>query len=96
MSARLTLHVLPRAARSAVAGPRGDAVKVRLAAPPVGGAANAELVRFLAERLGVRKDAVRLVAGASGRRKVVAIEGLEAAEALRRLLTPSPAGGTGG
>lgn len=96
MSARLVLHVQPRAARSAVAGPHGDAVKVRLAAPPVDGAANAELVRFVAERLGVRRDAVRLVAGASGRRKVVEVDGLEAAVALRRLLTPSPAGGAGG
>ncbi len=75
MSARLTLHVQPRAARSAVAGPHGDAIKVRLAAPPVDGAANAELLRFLAERLGVRRAAVRLVAGAAGRRKVVEIDG---------------------
>jgi len=94
--ARLTLHVQPRAARSAVVGPHGDAVKVRLAAPPVDGAANAEVVRFVAERLGVRRDAVRLVAGAAGRRKVVEVDGLEGPEALRRLLTPSPADGTGG
>jgi len=91
VSARLVLHVQPRAARTEVAGPHGDAVKVRLAAPPVDGAANDALVRFLAERLGVRRDAVRLVAGASGRRKVVEIEGLDPGEARARLLTPGDA-----
>lgn len=92
MTARLVLHVQPRASRTEVVGPHGDAVKVRLAAPPVDGAANAALVRFLAERLGVPRDAVRLVGGAGGRRKLVEIDGLDAAEAQRRLLTP-PAGG---
>lgn len=63
----------------------GDAVKIRLAAPPVDGAANAELVRFVAERLGVPRAAVRIAAGAGARRKVVEVDGL-GAEALRAAL----------
>jgi hypothetical protein len=63
----------------------GDAVKVRLAAPPVDGAANEELIRFVAERLGVPRSAVRIAAGATSRRKVVEVDGA-LAEAVRATL----------
>ena len=79
------MHVVPRAARSGVAGRHGDAVKIRLAAPPVDGAANDELVRFLAERLAVARSAIAIAAGRSSRRKQVTITGMETAEALRLL-----------
>jgi len=88
VSARLTLHVQPRAGRTEVVGLHGAALKVRLAAPPVDGAANDQLVRFLAERLGVPRRAVRLVAGAGARRKVVEVDGVVADEAMRVLLAP--------
>ncbi len=71
-----------------MAGLHGDAIRVRLAAPPVDGAANDELVRFLAERFGVPRRAVRLVAGAGARRKVVEVDGIAADEAMRVLLAP--------
>ncbi len=71
----LLLHVQPRAARTEVVGRHGDAVKIRLHAAPVDGAANEELLRFLAGRLGVARSALRLVAGESGRRKRVAVTG---------------------
>jgi uncharacterized protein len=74
-AAVLLLHVQPRAARTEVVGRHGDAIKIRLRAPPVDGAANDELLRFLAERLGVARSALRLVAGESGRRKRVAVTG---------------------
>lgn len=70
------MHVVPRARRSEVAGRHGEAIRIRIAAPPVDGAANDELVRFLVERLGVPRAAVSLKAGASGRRKTVAIAGV--------------------
>jgi len=89
VSARLTLHVQPRARRTEVAGLHGDAIRVRLAAPPVDGAANDELVRFLAERFGVARRAVRIVAGATARRKVVEIDGVAADDAMRVLLAPA-------
>ena len=82
----IALHVLPRARATAVAGRHGDAVKIRIAAPPVDGAANAELLRFLAARLGVPATRLTIVAGARGRRKTVAVEGMERKGIERALL----------
>lgn len=90
MSARLTVHVQPRAKRTEIAGRHGDAIKVRLAAPPLDGAANAELLRFLAERLGVPKSAFRIASGATGRRKTLEVGGLTSAEAVHLLLGSAP------
>jgi uncharacterized protein (TIGR00251 family) len=90
VSAQLTIHVQPRARRTEVAGLHGDAIRVRLAAPPVDGAANDELVRYLASRLGVARRAVRIVGGATARRKVVEIDGVALDGARRALLMPAP------
>lgn len=81
----LALHVQPGARRTEVAGPYGDALKLRLAAPPVDGRANAALCAFLADRLGVSAAAVTLLAGHSGRRKRVLVAGLTTDEVRRRL-----------
>jgi uncharacterized protein len=83
---RLSLHVQPRARRTEVVGRHGGAIKIRVAAPPADGAANEELVRFLAECLGVARGALRIVSGATARRKIVVIEGIAATDAERRLL----------
>ncbi len=85
MTTVLTIHVQPRAATTEVVGWHGHAVKVRLKAPPVGGAANEALRRFLADRLGVARAAVTIVAGAAGRAKRVAVEGVTRESALRAL-----------
>ena len=77
--ARLTIHVQPRASRTGVVGTHGDALKVRLSAPPVDGAANTELVAFLAKRLRVPKSSISIVSGDRGRRKVVDVAGIGAA-----------------
>jgi uncharacterized protein (TIGR00251 family) len=69
----LTLHVQPGAKRTGVAGQHGDALKIRLAAPPVDGKANAELVRFLAEAFGVPQRSVLLVRGEASREKTVRV-----------------------
>jgi uncharacterized protein (TIGR00251 family) len=82
---RLRLHVQPRASRSELAGRHGDAIKVRLTAPPVDGAANEALLRFLALQLQVPRSALSLVAGGSGRSKVVAIESITPEDASHRL-----------
>ncbi len=79
------LHIVPRAATTAVAGRYGAAIKIRVAAPPADGAANEELIRFLAERLRVPRSSIAITAGASGRRKTVTISGLETAAVLRIL-----------
>jgi uncharacterized protein len=81
---RFAVRVQPRASRSAVAGVHGGALKVRLAAPPVDGAANEALVRLLAELLGVPRRAVRIEGGHGSRSKLVEVDGVDV-EAVRRL-----------
>lgn len=84
---RVSVHVQPRATRSEIVGLHGTALKVRLQAPPVDGAANEALVTLLAERLGVARRAVRVVAGASARAKTVEVDGTTEA-AVRALAAP--------
>ena len=82
---RLTVHVQPRAARTELAGIHGDALKIRLAAPPVDGAANEALLEFIARWAQVPRAAVHLISGQTGRRKVVEINGVNA-QAIQQLL----------
>ena len=81
----IALRVVPRAHRSEIVGEHGGALKVRLAAPPVEGAANRALVAFLARCLEVRKQQVSIESGEHSRQKRVRVAGLTAAEALARL-----------
>jgi len=71
----LALHAQPGAKRSEITGLHGDALKVRIAAPAVDNQANAALIGFLSEALGVPKSAIAIRRGAIGRRKVVEIAG---------------------
>lgn len=82
---RITVRAKPRAKRSAVLRAEGLVVEIALAAPPVDGAANEELVAVLAGALSLPRRAVRLAMGASSKNKVVEVEGLEAEEVARRL-----------
>ena len=83
---RLELLVQPRAARTEVVAVIDRRLKIRLKAPPVDGAANRELVTFLAERLGISKSALHIARGRSGRRKTVLIEGLDPSQVEEVLL----------
>lgn len=80
------VRVTPRAKRNEIVGAVDGALKVRLAAPPVEGAANEALVKFLAERLGVRGAQVEILAGHTARVKTIRITGVSADEAHRRLI----------
>jgi uncharacterized protein (TIGR00251 family) len=80
---RFAVRVQPRASRSEIVGVHGDAMKVRLSAPPVDGAANEALVELIANVLGVGRRAVRIVSGETSRSKVVEVEGVSAAAGLR-------------
>ncbi|HEY4698720.1 MAG TPA: DUF167 domain-containing protein [Gallionella sp.] len=71
----LTLHVQPGAKRSEIAGLHGNALKIRLAAPPVEGRANEALQKFIAELFAVTMRQVELKQGAQSRHKVVAVSG---------------------
>jgi uncharacterized protein (TIGR00251 family) len=74
---RFDVRVQPRASRSEIAGEYGEALKVRLSAPPVDGAANDALIDLLARELGVGKRDVRIVSGASSRTKTVEVAGAD-------------------
>jgi len=84
--AAFAVRVVPRASKNEIAGQVGDAIKVRLTAPPVEGKANEALIAFLAQELGVRKSQVEIVAGETSRDKVISVLGLSPAEVEERLL----------
>ena len=82
---RLRLRVSPGAVRTELAGRHGDAWKVRVAAAPARGRANDAVVKLLAARLRIPRGSVSVVSGTTSRDKVVELQGLDAAEAERRL-----------
>lgn len=84
----LRLHVQPGAKNTEVAGLYGEALKIRLAAPPVDGKANACLIAFLADRLGVAKATVTLISGDTSRAKKVRVAGVAPDLARDRLKRP--------
>lgn len=71
----LTLHIQPGAKRSEVVGLHGEALKIRLAAPPIEGRANEALLKFIAESFGVPLRQVALKQGGQSRHKIVAVTG---------------------
>ncbi|MCP9447227.1 MAG: DUF167 family protein [Nitrospira sp.] len=87
---RVTLRVYlqPKADRTECVGLHGDAVKIRVAAPPVDGLANAELIRFLAERCDIPRSRVSIQSGTTSRQKRVALAGVSAEWVLARLASP--------
>lgn len=84
-SCTLAIKAVPNAPRSAVAGWLGEALKVKVQAPPVEGRANEALCDFLAAELGLPRRAVTVLRGDTSRLKLVRIEGLTEAEARSRL-----------
>jgi len=71
----LTLHIQPGAKMTEFAGLHGDALKIRLAAPPVDGKANEALIKFIADTLGLPKSAVTIKSGQTSRRKALEVIG---------------------
>ena len=81
----LAVHVVPRSARNEIVGLHGRALRIRVNAPPVGGAANAVLLATVAAALGLPKRQVEIVSGHTSRRKVLRVLGLSEAEVRRSL-----------
>ncbi len=83
-SATLSVRIQPRASRNEIVSMEGGGIKIRLSAPPVDGAANEALVKFLAGEFGVAKSQVEIVSGHTSKNKIVRIEGIsqDAAEEL--------------
>jgi hypothetical protein len=71
----LNVKALPRSSRCGICGIYGDALKIKVTAPPVDGRANEEIIAFLASGLGIKKGQVTIVAGHNATRKVVAVTG---------------------
>ena len=83
---QLTVHVQPGAKTTSCAGIHGDALKIRLAAPPVDGKANQALIDWLAKTLGCPQSAIELIRGQTSRRKTLSIDASERADALAATL----------
>ena len=84
--ASIGIYVQPRASKTEISGVHDGLLRIRLAAPPVDGAANAELVAFIAERLDIAKSRVRVISGLASRRKVVRVEGMTEATVVAALM----------
>lgn len=82
----LSLHIQPGAKKTEVVGLHGEALKIRLAAPPVDGKANAALIEFIAAKVGAGRTAVALVSGETSRAKRVRIGGMTVQDAATRLM----------
>ena len=83
----LNLRIIPRAHKNAIQGELGDALKIRLCAPPVEGAANSALIEFLSDTFSLPRARVQLLAGATSRNKRVLLSGLSSS-AVQNLLNP--------
>jgi uncharacterized protein (TIGR00251 family) len=83
--AAFPVRVVPRASKNEISGRQGEAVKIRLTAPPVEGAANEALIGFLSEVLGVRKSQIEILSGHASRDKLVCVVGLLPNEVEARL-----------
>jgi uncharacterized protein (TIGR00251 family) len=86
----VSVRVTPRAGRSGIAGTRGDELLVRLAAAPVDGAANDELIAIVARAFGVPRRQVTIASGARSRSKRVAVAGIDTTLAASRLAALLP------
>ncbi len=80
----ITVRVIPRSSKNEIVWEQ-DGLKVRLTAAPVAGAANEALIRLLAKQLGLPRSAIRVVRGATGRKKMVEMDGISPAEVKRRV-----------
>ncbi len=77
------VRVEPRSSRKGISALVGDAIKIRVNAPPVGGAANEELIEILSEEFGIKKTCIKIIRGHSSKIKVVEIEGVEDTDKLK-------------
>jgi hypothetical protein len=84
---RIRVRAQPRASRTEITGEREGALRIRVAAPPVEGEANAALIRFIAKRLGIAPSRVRLISGETGRQKTFEVQDLDPAT-VRAALWP--------
>ena len=83
--AKISLRVYPNAGKNEMVGFSDGVLRLKISAPPSKGKANRELIAFLSRLLGVSKDSLNIIKGATNRNKVVAIDGLSRTEVMQRL-----------
>lgn len=86
----IKIRVYPKSAQSGISGIAGDVLKIRVNAPPVGGAANRELIEILSDTLLMKKTSIKIIKGHASRNKIVEIEGTERIEqscSLKNVIT---------
>ena len=83
----LTLRIVPRSSKNEVCGELGDALKIKLQAPPVEGKANKALIEFLSDRLDIPRNSISILSGDTGRNKRILISGIKAETVARILKT---------
>jgi uncharacterized protein len=79
----IKIKVEPRSSRKGISGVIGDTLKIRVNSPPVGGAANEELIDILSEEFGIRKTAIKIVRGNSSKDKLVEVVGIDSVPEIR-------------
>jgi len=84
-SVTFSVRVVPRSSRNQIVGVEGGALKIKLTAPPVEGAANAALIEFIAEWLGVRRSAVSIISGDKARNKLVRVSGVTREQVMTKV-----------
>ena len=82
---RFKVHLSPRSAKDAVGGLHGDAVKVKVKAPPVDGKANQALIKYLSGLLGVSQSDLEIASGQTSRNKLIKVHGIGPEEVAARL-----------
>jgi len=85
--ARITVQISPGASKNEITGMVNDVLHIRVAAPPVKGKANNELITYLSHLLGISKDRLDILKGHTSRKKLITIDGLSKVAALEKLLS---------
>lgn len=82
---QFSAYILPRSSQNKISGLRGNALKIKLTAPPVDGEANKALLKFLARALKTPPGNISIVNGAAGRNKSISIEGFDEEKLMAKL-----------
>lgn len=87
VSATLSVRIQPRSSKNGINRMEDGSLKIRLTAPPVDGAANEALIKFLSDTLSISKSQVEIVSGLTGRQKIIRVSGMSEVDVIRLLNT---------
>lgn len=84
-SIKLSIYVQPRSSKNSIAGLFDNKIKVKLTSPPVDGAANELLIKFLSKKLSVAKSEISIISGEKSRSKIILVNGISKKDAMKSL-----------